>query len=65
VLKRERDQAAKEKPISPETIYLWNLYQAKQQGYPFGKDDLPMSTWFDFAIVEGVINELKSEQLKN
>ncbi len=64
MLKREREQQAKEKPVSNETVYLWNLYQAKQQGYPFGKDDLPIDTWFDFAVVESVINELKAEQYK-
>jgi len=65
VEKQEREKKAKEKPISYETIYLWNLYQLKQQGYPFGRDEIRIEDWYSFAIVEGVINELKAEQLKH
>ena len=41
------------------------MYQLKLQGYPFGKDEIDLNTWYDFSIVESVINEIKNEQIKN
>lgn len=62
ILEQER---SREKPIRESTIYLWNLYQLKKIGYPFGKDELDLNTWLDFGVVENVINEVNNEQIKN
>jgi hypothetical protein len=64
ILEQERKTRALEEPISTETIYLWNLYQLKMQGYPFQRDEIDIQTWYDFSIVESVINEIKNEQIK-
>ena len=60
----EQQEKKKEKEISRETVYLWNLFVLKQQGYPFKQDDLDLQTWLNFAVVEDVINELKAKELE-
>lgn len=58
-----RGERMKDREINPSVIYLFNIYMLKKAGYPFGANDLDISTWLKLNDVENAITEHHNEEI--